>query len=219
MTGSETAAKPPAKPEPKPKAEPKPEPELVVWPSLAAALVAAQGEMEPVAKDQENPHYKSKFVSLDKLIEKTRPVLLKHGLAVTQLPCVSELGAPMLRTTVIHAGTGERLEADMPLFVSNQNMQQLGSAITYARRYAWAAVLGVASEEDDDGNTTVPPKLISDAQRKRLFAIAKEHNLDEAQLRDVVYGVTRDKTGSTKTIPSDKYDQIIEIIRADEVPF
>jgi len=218
VTDTATAEKPPA-------VKPKPEPKKpAVWESLAAALVAAQGEMKAVVKDQENPHYKSKFMSLDNLIEQTRPVLHKHGLAVVQFPCVSELGAPMLRTQLIHGGSGERLEADMPLFLSSQNMQQLGSAITYARRYAWAAVLGVAAEEDDDANTTAAktdrkpaPTVISDAQRKRLFAIAHTNKVDEARLKEILLEVVG--SDSTKDIKTDSYDRVVELVENEGVPF
>ena len=54
--------------------------------ALAAALVAAQAEMPKVEADAVNPHFKSRFVSLDHLIAKTRPVLNKHGLAIMQAP-------------------------------------------------------------------------------------------------------------------------------------
>lgn len=204
-------------------AEPKPkEPGRVAHGSLTEALVAAQGEMPKVGRDAENPHFKSKFVSLDALIEATRPILKKHGLALTQFPCVSEIGAPMLRTSLVHV-SGQRLEADMPLLVGNQTMQQLGSAITYARRYAWSAVLGIASEDDDDGNTagssSAPTRFITDAQRRRLFAIAGEHSITPDQLRDIVFGVTQDEGGSTKNILQDQYDEIIRVIEAEDVPF
>jgi hypothetical protein len=192
---------------------------------LASALVAAQAKMPKVPKDGTNPHFKSRFVSLDSLIEKTRPVLNEHGLALVQFPTVSDLGAPVLRTILIHGASGEQLQADMQLMVANPNMQQLGAAITYARRYAWSAVLGVASEDDDDGNSTQPQpaapaakvKVITDEQRKRLFTIASKQGMPEPVLRDIVKGVTG--VESTKAIPADKYDQIVELVTADDVPF
>jgi hypothetical protein len=125
--------------------------------SLAAALVAAQAEMPAVGKDSENPHFKSRFVSLDALIAATRPVLNKHGLAISQLPVVNDQGEPVLRTTLLHGPSGDRLEGETPLYVGRQDAQGHGAAITYARRYAWSAVLGIASEEDLDGNTPGAP--------------------------------------------------------------
>lgn len=196
--------------------------------SLASALVQAQADMPKIKKDEVNPHFNSRFMSLSGLIEATRPVLNKHGLALTQFPCVSELGAPVLRTVLMHGPSGERLEFETPLLVGTQNMQQLGSAITYARRYAWQSLLGIAAEEDDDGNNagtapakptqTQAPKYISKAQRERLFAMADEHAVSHDHLRQIVADLTG-TDGSTKTITVDRYGDICALVEAEAVPF
>jgi hypothetical protein len=200
-------------------------PKPVAASSLAAALVAAQTEMPTVKKDELNPHFNSRFVSLSGLIEATRKVLNRHGLALVQSPTVSELGQPVLRTILIHGPTGEQLVADTPL-VATQNMQQYGSAITYARRYAWASMLGIASEDDDDGNTAAgakagkaAAKVISDAQRRRLFAVAGENSVGLERMREIIAAVTGDPNGSSKAITGDRYDEIIGLFEAEGVPF
>lgn len=124
-------------------------------PNLAAALVAAQKDMPKVEADSVNPHFKSKFVSLDHLIAKTRPVLNKHGLAIVQQPA-GTIEQPALVTTIYHV-SGEHALQVMPLLVEGNNMQKLGAAITYARRFAWAALLGISEQEDDDGNAASAP--------------------------------------------------------------
>jgi hypothetical protein len=90
---------------------------------------------------------------LDKLIEATRPILNKHGLTITQWPTYiargDEAAIPGLQTQVAHT-SGEAKAEVMPLYLTDKTMQGLGAAITYARRYAWAAALGIASEEDTD---------------------------------------------------------------------
>lgn len=120
--------------------------------SLAAALLAAQKKMPTVEKNKtvDSGKFSYRYATLDHLIAKTLPVLHEHGLALVQMPVVTEIGQPALRTILIHGPSGEQLSADMPLF-GVTGMQDLGSAITYARRYAWAAALGIASEDDDDG--------------------------------------------------------------------
>lgn len=128
---------------------------------LAAALVAAQAEMPAVDKDAVNPHFRSKFTSLDHLIAKTRPVLSKHGLAITQWPTSID-GLPALRTKVTHT-SGESDEDTMLLLLGKQDMQGLGGAITYAKRYMWAAVCAVSTDEDDDGNQASSNALSSPA--------------------------------------------------------
>lgn len=119
--------------------------------TLAAALIAAQKEMPAVPPDSVNPHFKSKFVSLGHLIAKVRPVLNKHGLGFTQYPSRAEDGTPTLVTILLHT-SGERLESEAPLLLPKQDPQGQGSAITYMRRYALAATLGISDQEDDDGN-------------------------------------------------------------------
>lgn len=118
---------------------------------LAQALVNAQKDMPKVEPDKTNPHYRTQFVSLDHLIAKTRPVLNKHGLAILQAPqIIGDLFA--LRTTLVHV-SGEQLDlGDTPLFGTG-DMQKLGAALTYARRYAWAAALGICADEDDDAES------------------------------------------------------------------
>lgn len=118
---------------------------------LAKALVAAQKDMPKVEPDAVNPHFKTKFVSLDHLIAKTRPVLNRHGLVIIQSATITDTGQPSLTTTILHV-SGESVVSTMPLIVGKNDMQGLGAAITYARRYAWAAALGISADEDDDGN-------------------------------------------------------------------
>lgn len=119
--------------------------------TLAMALIAAQTEMPAVEPDSVNPHFESRFVSLGHLIAKVRPVLNRHDLAVTQYPSRDEDGTPTLVTILLHK-SGERLESTAPLLLPKQDPQGQGSAITYMRRYALAAVLGISDQEDDDGN-------------------------------------------------------------------
>ncbi len=120
--------------------------------NLAASLVAAQAVM-PVVHKNAKANY-GEYVTLDELIGKTRPVLNANGLAITQFPAETTTGGPGLRTVLLHAESGESIESTVPLLLNGKHdMQALGGAITYARRYGWAAVLGIANDEDDDGNT------------------------------------------------------------------
>ena len=119
--------------------------------ALAEALAAAQAEL-PTAIERDSQGLGYRYTSLDKLIAATRPILTKHGLVITQQPIAIQVGdtmRPMLRTVIMC--DGEQHEFSTPLYVTDQTMQGFGTAITYARRYAWAAALGIASEEDTDG--------------------------------------------------------------------
>lgn len=129
---------------------------------LAKALVSFQSEMKTVSFDKDNPFYKSKYATLSTLVETSKPILTKHHLAVSQLV----EGEGNVVTILIHT-SGEFLSSTATLrpvikpvkdenggkyMPSHPDPQSVGSAITYTRRYAYASILGLVSDEDDDGN-------------------------------------------------------------------
>jgi hypothetical protein len=128
----------------------------------AAAMVAALGELQNVAKNALNPHFKNKYASLDAILDAVRPILTKHGLALSQEPLMEEGRAGVL-TRVIHS-SGEARESTLLLPVQQNTAQGIGSAITYARRYAISSILGIAADDDDDGQVaSSPPKRFTTA--------------------------------------------------------
>jgi ERF superfamily len=124
---------------------------------VSAALVAAQGEMEPAIFDSVNPFLKNKYASLGAIIQQSRPVLAKHGLAILQ-ELNSTNGSVSVTTTIVHT-SGQRLSGgtlSLPLGdEKGKSLAQVaGSLCTYLKRYAWASVCGLYAEEDTDGNAT-----------------------------------------------------------------
>lgn len=117
---------------------------------LLAALRAVQTEAPAMPKDKVNPQFKSKYTSLDMIVEKIEPLLDKHGLIWTTLPGGTH-DSPTLSYRLAHVKTGEALEGTMPLLLDKPTAQALGSALTYARRYSMCAVLNLVTDEDDDG--------------------------------------------------------------------
>ncbi|QSM01104.1 ERF family ssDNA binding protein [Mycobacterium phage Nanosmite] len=123
-------------------------------PELAEALVAAQAEFGAVAKDTANPFFKSKYADLPAVKAEAQPVLAKHGLAVIQEPKYVVIDGKVhdtLTTIVVHK-SGQAKASTMILRPVKADPQAQGSAITYAKRYAFMAVLGLVADEDDDGN-------------------------------------------------------------------
>lgn len=114
---------------------------------LAAALAKARLEFPPInrTKTVETPKYKFDYAPLDAILAAVTEPLSKNGLVVVQ-----SLDDGALVTTLLHeSGAAIGGSIDLP---ATDNMQSLGSAITYLRRYAIQAVLGIAAEEDDDGS-------------------------------------------------------------------
>ena len=201
--------------------------------SLAAALVGAQAEFEPVDKTATNPFFKAKYADLPTIVRAVQPILAKHKLAIVQMPGMDE-GADTLTTRLMHS-SGEWIQSTMRLHLAATGSggitpQVQGSALTYARRYGLSAILGIVTDEDDDGahssqvqksqQTASKPKVdaqtISDAQRRRMFAIAKDRGITEEHLRQIVVGVTGDS--STTSVTRDNYETIVEMIENGEVP-
>lgn len=121
------------------------------------AIVAFQAEVGTVAKDADNPFFKSKYADLPAVKAAAQPILAKHGLAVIQEPSYLVVGDKVcdtLVTTVIHESGhwDSSARSTMVLKPVKNDPQAQGSAITYARRYAFMAVLGLVADNDDDGN-------------------------------------------------------------------
>lgn len=137
--------------------------------ALASALVKAQANIKHASKDSNNTHFRNDYASLESVIDASKQYLLEQGITVLQ--GVSSDGAS-LTTRLLH-NSGEYIETEMRLVLSKQDMQGLGSAITYGRRYALAAILNIA-QADDDGNAAtgkassqkVPPKAPKSAPSK-----------------------------------------------------
>lgn len=122
---------------------------------LAAALAKAQGQLKAAIKDATNPHFKSSYADLASVWEACRKPLSDNGLSVVQVPVEAPAGYVGLRTVLLHS-SGQSISEVFYMPVSQpNNPQSVGSALTYARRYALSAYVGIAPE-DDDGNSASP---------------------------------------------------------------
>ncbi len=118
---------------------------------LCKALAAAQKELRNPSFDSTNPHFKSKFVSLASLRNETLPVMLKHGLSVTQ--SLGGDGSTVSCTThLLHISGQWKDYGPFSVPVAKGDAQTACAASTYTRRYSWQAAIGVVGDEDDDGN-------------------------------------------------------------------
>ena len=121
--------------------------------ALSAALAKAQAEIGKALKDSVNPAFKSKYADLASVWDAWQAVGPANGLAIVQLPGDCIQGVASL-TTILSHSSGEYMRATMTLPVSKNDAQGVGSATTYLRRYALAAFVGIAPD-DDDGNLAV----------------------------------------------------------------
>jgi hypothetical protein len=116
---------------------------------LAPALVKANAAVQHATKDSSNPHFKSRFASLNSVVDTVKPAYAAQGLTVVQMPGFSD-GHATLETIVLHE-SGEWMSGVSGSPLQKNDPQGIGSAITYLRRYSMSAAAGIA-QEDDDGN-------------------------------------------------------------------
>lgn len=131
---------------------------------FSAALAAAQAELKNPLKNREvtvtprkrqdgsqPPPYKFKYATFDAILEMARPILGKHSIAIVQT--VANQGDVIMVTTRLMHSSGQWVEDVIGGKVENVGLQGMGAAISYLKRYALTAMLGVAADDDDDGNS------------------------------------------------------------------
>ena len=116
--------------------------------NIAKALSQFQAKMGKVNKDATNPFFNSKYATLSNILEAIKMPLQESGLSFTQFPT----GQNGLTTLLMHGESGEYMQTDYFMNPTKSDPQAQGSAISYMRRYALAAVLGLNIDEDDDAN-------------------------------------------------------------------
>ena len=118
--------------------------------NLINALVKAYSEITSAEFDKVNPHFKSKYASLESVIKAVKPSLVKNGILYRQVSKYTENGICI--ETIFHGHGAELPTGEIFLPVDKRTAQGFGSALTYARRYSLSLACGIGSEEDDDGN-------------------------------------------------------------------
>ena len=138
---------------------------------LATALNKAQSEMSGAKKGKVNPFFKSKYANLEEVISCAKEALFNNGLSVSQFPVTQDNKAGV--TTLLMHSSGEFIEDTLLLTCAKNDPQGMGSAITYARRYAYQSVLGIPSEDDDGNNASKPAKPTYTAPPAKAPTITK----------------------------------------------
>lgn len=121
---------------------------------LFAALSKAQAELKGATKDSTNPHFRSRYSDLESCWDACREALSKNGLSVTQHPSDSIKDGHISLTTMLGHSGGHTLCSTFSVPLAKMDAQSVGSALTYMRRYALCAIVGI-SPTDDDGNAAV----------------------------------------------------------------
>lgn len=185
---------------------------------IYAAFVKFQAEVGQPTKNAVNPFFKSRYTTLDEIIRTVQPVLGKHGLAIIQQ--VSSDGVSVSVVTRMIHETGQWIEAEpMTLKGDKATPQGLGSATSYARRYALSSILGIASEDDDDANSIEGQSVaksenrgykktnytVTEKQINRLYAIAASKKIDN---KTVDAAIVKQLNKKAKDLTKKEYDMV-----------
>jgi len=145
---------------------------------LSAALVAASAELQGVSKGREasiptksGGSYAYRYAALEDVLDTVRPVLAKHGLTITQTASNQSADYLTISTAILHR-SGQYIVFEPLALPNGRTAQEIGSAITYGRRYHLLACLGLAASDDDDGAAAAPRPQIKVARDM-------DHNRDD----------------------------------------
>lgn len=166
--------------------------------SIIAALIQFQSDNTGIKKDGQGYNYK--YISLDQIFALVRPVLSKHGLVMSQDVGSIVVGDKVQTTceTVIYHKSGEWISTGAMIVEPITNakmsvMQNLGSAITYAKRYQLTAILGLSADVDNDAaqqvineNAQNWGQKVSPAQTKTLFDLMKKKGISKEQMQTIM---------------------------------
>jgi hypothetical protein len=145
---------------------------------IADALAAVQSEIESITAEKTGQlgHRTYKYADLNAHLEQVRSILPKHGIAIVQRPLPSDGETVKLETLLLHK-SDEWIGSEISIKSANTTAQAIGSAITYARRYSLAAMLGLSVDDDDDGKAASvsagPAKTTIDTTEKINYVTKK----------------------------------------------
>lgn len=180
---------------------------------LYGALAKAQGEMDLAKLSAVNPFFKSNYADMASVVKASRGALSKHGLCVIQRLLWD--GMLMLKTRLGHS-SGQYVESVVPIEPVKKDVQSFGSYITYMKRYAYMAIVGVAGgEEDDDGEAEMhevrkAEKTESKISKSQLQILATELDGSDDLLEQIL---NLAKISKLADLPTSRYTGVINWIR------
>lgn len=155
---------------------------------LSAALVKAQQALKAAPFNRTNPHFKNKYADLASVLDTIRKPLADQGLSVTQTTEM-RAGTFCLVTTLRHA-SGQWIASEYPL-PQTARPQELGSALTYARRYSLSAIACIAADEDDDAEGARKDGQVATMKRENPH-VTRPEDISDARPRFAADGTRTD---------------------------
>jgi hypothetical protein len=194
---------------------------------LFGALAKAQAEMRIAGLTNENPYFKSRYADLAEMVRASRPALTKNGLSIIQQILPNSDGQNILNTILCHS-SGQYIESRMRIIPAKNDIQSMGSYITYLKRYSYGSLVGiVTSSEDDDGEVAMiesrdiiarGPSLKYNPKESSFETISKDQIIELeyelSQYPDLAEEIlTKMQIQSLADLPKSKFRVSIERIR------
>ena len=189
-------------------------PDYLVPPIIAKALIKIQKELQPLVKSAQNDAYESTYVPLDVVTEKAHKLLSDHKIAVMQPMVTDDQGHAALETILIYED-GRSFSRTTKLAMNKVDPQAHGSAVTYTRRYALMAMIGLtAKDEDDDGNkATGVYAPVTEAQIDEIKMLLSLIPWPKEQIAKATFAL---KTRDAADLAIEKYRKIVSEKKRDE---
>lgn len=188
---------------------------------LFTAMSAFQKDVKQPKKDANNPFFKSKYVPLENVVDAIHTIGSQHGLSEMTYPAVSENGTEFGVGVIITHSSGQFIQFPPITLKPDKNTPQgVGSAMTYARRYALSSAFGIASETDDDGNdisgngSEKPAKKITAAQAKVLESLVEKVSKASNGVAKKEALMTKLKVNDFTVLTVDEYGNILNQLNA-----
>lgn len=140
---------------------------------LTAALLSFQKAVKAVKRDGNNPHFKSKYATLENVLDASKPTLNQHDIVISQAPGEIKDGAVCVTTRLTHS-SGQFMQSTLHVPLGKRDPQGVGSAITYGLRYSLMAMLGLPPTDDDDGENAMDRNDEYAKPRKSSAALKRE---------------------------------------------
>lgn len=169
---------------------------------LAQALIKVQQHLQPATKDANNPFTKSKYATLNSVMDSCRDALLSNGIWLCQYPVPAEPGYLGLVTKLTHAESGQWQSSLAVVPLPKQDPQGVGISMTYIRRYALSAMLGIVTEEDTDGEFASDKSNRIQKRKNTVNGPERgERVLDESRPAKTLSPTSNRKSGGLSDLP------------------
>lgn len=200
--------------------------------SIYESLINARREFKPLIETAKNPFFKSTYAPLAEVINSVKDALSNNNIGffqsvdpigekeIVNITTTDKTGMVKTEqkvvsfskiTTTLFAGNGEKIETSYPLIIADTDPQKVGATVTYAKRYALTAALGIASEDDDAQSVSRPAAQTASAKPTQQAKPATSAKPAETKPAQPVKSKTLEEIGNAEGVTVTEDDNIVTV--------